>query len=293
MKERYYKPSGKISPLGVIYFLVIVAILAPVFALAYAYAIWYIPIIYLNFILLIFLVMAMGNVVDFVTKWGKIRLKVFVWLGAILFGVVVLYLHWAVWLSLFWNNNGSWDLGSDFTIALSKFDLELILEFIKDPGLTWNTIKHVNELGPWVISETVMQGTTLWILWGIEAVALIFGPVVFGTKQVSYPFCESKNTWAPARILDKRMQYVNDAKKFKAELENGNFDVILNVETEGEQLDSSATLILYECDNQDYLSVANVSRTLEKGKAKTKADDIVSFLIVDKSNSQKIQNKFA
>jgi len=47
----YYKPSGKFSPIAFVYLLLVCAIIIPILGAIYAYATWYIPIIYVNFLI--------------------------------------------------------------------------------------------------------------------------------------------------------------------------------------------------------------------------------------------------
>ena len=71
---QFYKPSGKFSPSFILFFLLVSLIAFPLLGLIYAYCIWYIPFIYINFFITLgfgFLVALCVNKV--VIRKGKVR----------------------------------------------------------------------------------------------------------------------------------------------------------------------------------------------------------------------------
>ncbi|MBK7885415.1 MAG: hypothetical protein IPJ81_17725 [Chitinophagaceae bacterium] len=49
--DKYYKPSGRFSPISIVFLIIICSIAIPILGFLYSYAIWYIPFIYINFII--------------------------------------------------------------------------------------------------------------------------------------------------------------------------------------------------------------------------------------------------
>jgi len=98
MNNLYYKPSGKFNPISFLYFLLAICIAAPILAFIYAYAILYIPIIYLNFLCLAGIALGLGFVASFVVDLGKVRNKMLALLFGILIGIVGYYFSWVVWI---------------------------------------------------------------------------------------------------------------------------------------------------------------------------------------------------
>ena len=68
--SNYYKPSGKFSPIAFVYLLLVCAIVMPILGTIYAYATWYIPIIYVNFLI----TFGFGVSISFVVRLLVIRL---------------------------------------------------------------------------------------------------------------------------------------------------------------------------------------------------------------------------
>ncbi len=64
----------------------------------YAYAIYYIPFIYINVVLTVGLAFAVGMIVVHVMRGAKVRNGVAFGVAALLVTAVAFYGHWAVWL---------------------------------------------------------------------------------------------------------------------------------------------------------------------------------------------------
>ena len=96
---RYYEPSGKFSPVGLLIALMTAPVGAAVISVIYAYAIIYIPIAgTVSFLLGIGAGFGIGFACNLLIKAGKIRnstVTFFVGTVAALFGFFV---HWAVWI---------------------------------------------------------------------------------------------------------------------------------------------------------------------------------------------------
>ena len=72
--SNYYKPSGKFSPISFVYFILVCTVALPILATIYAYLIWYIPIIYLNFLVTFGFGFAIAITVGYlVVRLGKVR----------------------------------------------------------------------------------------------------------------------------------------------------------------------------------------------------------------------------
>ncbi len=74
MKQNYYQPSGKFSLKSIVLFFVLSVTLFPLWGGLYAYAIWYIPFIYINFIITGIFAFGIGFMISqIVFKIGKVR----------------------------------------------------------------------------------------------------------------------------------------------------------------------------------------------------------------------------
>ena len=99
--SNYYKPSGKFSPISFVYFILVCTIALPILATIYAYLIWYIPIIYLNFLVTFGFGFAIAITVGYlVVRLGKVRNYGLAILFALIASLVAYYLQWVVWADL-------------------------------------------------------------------------------------------------------------------------------------------------------------------------------------------------
>ena len=106
--KQYYKPSGQFSPLSFLLWIIAALIIFPLLALAYAYAIWYIPIPYVNFFITAFLGLVIGVVVSkFILKIGKVRNRKLAFVFTLFAALTTLYIHWGIWVDLAFNISGT------------------------------------------------------------------------------------------------------------------------------------------------------------------------------------------
>lgn len=93
--SNYYKPSGKFSPISFVYLLLLCAIAMPILATIYAYLIWYIPFVYINFLITAGLGFAIGIAVwQIVIKLGKVRNYGLAILLALIAALAAYYFQW-------------------------------------------------------------------------------------------------------------------------------------------------------------------------------------------------------
>ena len=103
--SNYYKPSGKFSPISFVYLLLVCAIAMPILGTIYAYATWYIPIIYVNFLITFGFGVSISFAVSLlVIRLGKVRNYGLSALFAIIASFVSNYRLLVVWLDLVLNS---------------------------------------------------------------------------------------------------------------------------------------------------------------------------------------------
>ncbi len=172
-RPTYYEPSGAVGPLG----LLAVALFGPPVAwalgLVYAYLIYYIPFVYLNFLATVGLGLVMGLVALGCVRWGHVRnALVGAAIGALLGGLAV-WFQWSRWMALF--SEG----------AVDTYGL----------GLLWANIQIVASEGAWSIFSFTPMGAGLYIIWGIEAAIVVGIPAFLGLGATREPYCEECKVW--------------------------------------------------------------------------------------------------
>lgn len=100
----YYEPSGRFSFLSFLYLFLISLTALPLLAFGYAYATYYIPFIYINFLLTAGLGFGVGFVTNLaVLRLGKVRNTTLAALLGFLAGFITLYIQWAVWINILYS----------------------------------------------------------------------------------------------------------------------------------------------------------------------------------------------
>jgi hypothetical protein len=227
----YYTPSGKVPVAGMLVAAATAALAAVVCAFAYCYSIWYIPIIYLN------IVVVMG--VPFLLSWliarlgiktGKIRNRSTAALLGLAGGVLFFVVQWALHCVMVTSSGEvhSIDFGSNqMGFAETGFSIEALLFYLFNPSETFSLIGAINEVGTWGIKSTTVSGIPLTICWVIEAFCILCISVYLPWKQAVIPFSETENQWLAERVLNGNVEITNASDQLKHEIESGNFNTLL------------------------------------------------------------------
>ncbi len=288
---KYYHPSGKFNPIAFLYFIVIALIILPLLGLAYAYAIWYIPFIYINFIIagifgfLIALIVGKG-----VVKFGKVR-NVPMTIGlSLLAGILALYFHWAVWVDLVINAGESYG-SSRIGITVSNIELLQTFNLALQPGLLFEIIGEINEYGTWGLRGATVSGIFLTIIWIIEAIIVIGVSVLVPIGYAKAPFCELSNEWFKEEELSA-FSYIEDHQEMIKNLENSNSEAFKDL-TKWKDLNKNHSIFnLYSSKhNENYISITNKkAKTNKKGEIEFDDNTLVEYLYL---NSEMTQNLLA
>jgi hypothetical protein len=183
MHNLYYTPSGKFNPITFLYLLIAIFVAVPIVALAYTYAILYIPIIYLNFLCVVGVAFGLGYVANFVIGLGKVRNKLLAFFIGLIVGLAGLYCSWLIWI--YDHMNAAYGVS--------------YMQLIESPLAFWDLIWGINEYGTWGIGrggDASVSGTMLTVVWIIEAFAMIAPPIFFAFSKAREPFIENDDIWA-------------------------------------------------------------------------------------------------
>jgi hypothetical protein len=277
----YYKPSNKFSFSGFPHFLAGLLLLVPLLGVAYAYLLWYIPLIYINLIVCLGFGGVVGYLMSQIVQRGKVRNKFIALSFGLIAGVFALYCQWVVWIDLVLNagqNYGNDHIG----ITVSNISTNQTWMLFQAPSAVWAFIKAVNEVGTWGIRGATVSGIFLAIIWAIEAIVIVGMAMVFPLAKAGKPFCETGNEWANEVELPAT-GYIQDPAGFKSDLENDKAGVLASLE-KGENTASHSMLTVYECpaSNQYYVSATNKVAGRDKdGKLEFKDTLIFDYLSVN------------
>lgn len=270
---RYYRHSGAFGFRGLIYMLALGAIGAVVLGLIYAYAIEYIPLVYLNMLLVIGYGTAIGACVHFGAKWGKVRNGALLLLGGAVAGLLAEYTNWVWWI-----------------FAYSKQEV-----FVFMPADLWQVIQDVNEQGAWSIFDSTPTGWELWAYWGMEAVVIV-GMSIFAAWVTlsSLPFCEACGRWVDGKDTLSPLDAVDDRKTFKSKLELGDYAPLKALKRLPEEGTGYTAVILQNCSGctgSNFLTVQAVTVSRDKkGKISRSTANILQNLVLNADTYRSIRS---
>ncbi len=289
MKAIYYKPSGKFSPLSLVYFIILSATLLPLLALLYSYCIWYIPFVYINLFITIGFGMGIGLIIASLTiKKGKVRNPTLALLLGVTGGLVALYFNWAIWANLVINSGETYG-SSRIGITVSNVKFLQVFSLITQPAALLEFIKEIGEYGTWGIRGTTIRGTFLYIIWFIEALIVIGVSAALTWQKARTPFCEISNTWSGEkelsafnRIKDKGQLITSLTVTTTSDLEEA-LSTLGRIE-DPETQDHSIFTVHTSDQGQNYLSVQNkIAKENKKGEIRFESNNVLEYIAISRT----------
>ena len=265
----YYKPSGEVTVTGLAAGLFGGLLVGFVLAFVYSYLLAYIPFIYLNILCTLGYMFALGCVVGWLLKSGKMRNPVVGVFVAAMVALVSYYFCWAVWLSAMLGRSD---------VDASAFALAI------QPAVMLDLILRINEHGAWSIGKSPVTGVFLWVIWGVEALIVLVGPPVLAWGVLmSEPFCEFCGEWC-----DEDKSLVSLAQREGASLrgvfESKEFERLKSVGAKDGGASDWYRLDLHRCkgcDRTNTLTVKSEKITFDsKGNSKVHSSDFITKLLL-------------
>lgn len=261
--NKYYKHSGKFGLMGPIYMFMIGAVGTLVLSAIYGYAIYYIPFIYLNFLITLGFGACVGILVGYGGKLGKVRNSGLLLIFGLIFGILAEYAGWVSWV---------FAVSKQQALALQPLDIFAV-------------VRLVGQEGAWSIFGWTPTGAALFAIWGIEAIMIIGTSTLASWGVVSStPFCEHCNRWVEDRNSITPLEPIVDPDQFKSKLERNGAEVVKALKKVKAENDAYTQLDLINCPGCEYsyyLSLKSINVEVDsKGKEKKDENDIVENYIL-------------
>lgn len=284
----YYKSSNKFSPIAILIFLLLSITIFPLLAFVYSLAVWYIPIIYINFIITIAIAVITAIVVNkILIPYGKLRSVPLAIMFGALSGMVVIYLAWVVHIDLQINISdviGNQRMG----VAVSTVDIRQALHFASHPAETFDIIGILYEYGSWSLFGINMSGFPLAAVWIIELGIVTILSAFAAIEPASRPYCEDSKDWFKKSIRGPFKPILN-RPEFVQRVENGDhtsFDIF-----ELTKNDQSDHILLYLYSNgsgKHYLTAEMHRARLTKDGVEWDISDFLKNIQINDRLKQKL-----
>lgn len=287
-----YKPSGKLSIVAWPCYLGAGTLLFPILAFLYAYAIWYCPFVYVNFIATAIFGGAMGGTLGYIVEKAKVRNFIVGVFFAIASSLLAYYIHWVVWVDL--AINAGQIIGDDriASIAVSNVHLNQLYFLFTHPAVTREIINEINTVGIWGLggSSDLAHGGLLSFIWLLEAGIIFLMAIKLGTEKLRQPFSEKTNSWIAGRSL-AMLEYIKNPHDFKSKLFKGDTSV-LQAMRKSNGLENHTAVKLFDSGAQErFLSFTNREMKKSNDKIEYKDTVIMPALVADEALIEMIRQK--
>ncbi|OON70496.1 hypothetical protein B0919_00220 [Hymenobacter sp. CRA2] len=268
---------------------------AAVLALAYVYAVWYIPLIYVNFLATIGFGLVLGVVLSRLVKAGKLRNPRLAGGLGLLVGLMAEYIQWAVYLTLIINTTDVNEFGSgarQMSIASTSFSPDVFLTILAHPGGMFSVMSELAGTGSWSIFGIQVSGIFLVAVWLIEAAIIVAMPALSAHTAAQAPFSEQCGEWAQEEAMTRRAPMLTNADEAATALLGAelyplphNADPVF------------CRLKLYATPNDTNCRFASLEQVRievdNKGKESEKTSDLLSYLALSPEAYETLRERFS
>lgn len=273
VQVRYYEHSGAVPFTGLLTMGAVGLAAACGLGWLYGVAIYWVPSVYIAFLLPLVLAVGIGVGTGWLARLGKVRSSAVCALVGLALGLVAEGVQWRAWLDSF----------------LAPGQLAQL-------GGTLGALPAIASRGAWTVFDWTPTGGALWAIWGIEGLIVVAGaPVVAFGRIADLPFCERCEVWLDEPTTLSPFDTIHDTDRLKQEIDAGDFGALRAMEKIRPGADRYAALDLNSCPRCQQLrlvSVRNVSRKVEgNGREATDETPIVRNLIVDPSTWDALAKK--
>ena len=278
MEHLYYKPSGIIPVKGIFISLITAFVITVILSIIYIALQWFIPFIYLNLFIAAGLGFGVGGAVFIAIGSGKIRNTKYEGVLAALCGLLAWYCQWGLFVSLMSEAEGS--MGGGMWVR-SSFNLTGFWYILTHPDILFQAMLSLNDAGTFTLKHNTVSGTLLWVVWVIEALIIIGGPILFSLSgRSTNPFSEQNDQWMEQRDVEGKLKSVADPDHMIQELSAGNLKFLKDFLPADDLSNDYATLRVYESpgDPVNYISVTNISHKPDKkGELKKETKTVIEY----------------
>jgi len=288
---KYYVPSGKFSPSSFLYFILTAIIILPILAVIYTYLVWYIPFIYINFLITAGFGFGVGMALQYLAiNIGKVRNPNLAVLFGVLGSFIAMYFSWAIWVDLVINAGESYG-NTRIGITTSNIKIVQVLELAFNPSLLLDLIVDINKVGTWGLRSATISGVFLAIIWLIELLIVLVIAVLVPYASAKRPFCELSNKWFEEETLPT-FNFINEVNEMIANLEEGcqtSFDELLLMPNNKSASHSVFTLFSSE-KGESFLSIENkLAGTNDKGEIEFNDHEFLEYVYINSSLKNKLK----
>ncbi len=268
-RSPFYQYSQKFSLISLVLILLVSAVFAVILGALYGLAIFYIPFIYLNFILTLLFGFALGGLIGTFGRLFHIRNPSLIWVIGFVIGVLAYYVAWVMWLHYFKEQ-----------IAWTYVPMDV-----------WRLVEDVARNGAWTFKSFTPTGLVLYSLWGIESLTIILLSAITAYGVIkSAPYCERCCCWLDGHLSYSPLTVMNNQilERLLVEEDLSSLNELTPVEASEPHYSEIDVSYCSQCENEYYLSFKDIIMTTDKdGNQEAKETVLIdNFILIPEDFNQ-------
>lgn len=277
MSQRY-QLSGSAPIFGVSLMFLFGLITAAIGAVIYSYAMHWIPIVQLNFVLTALFGMAIGGVVAWRATAGHVRSRLVPAITGLLCGIAGVYLAWG-------------------TCLLARAGVEDVrdIQLAFSPDVLLGYIGHVYEHGAWRLKNHAdpVTGVPLAILWVIEFITVLAGSTLIPWHAVAdKTYCEDCRQWCETESDLARLP-VENQESIAEDVNAGDLRALYELPRLPEAASEFLRVNIIHCpacSETNYLTLNRVAMSLDdKGEVKVDSTTLADRIVISRSDADRLR----
>ncbi|MDF7820502.1 hypothetical protein P1X15_22960 [Runella sp. MFBS21] len=153
---------------------IVALVTIPIVGWLYAYALWYIPVVFLRIVALVLILVPGAILATSLVKIRALTNQRLVMVGSFLGSGCAFYISWAIWLSLALNLE-SFSSFLVFTFPITHVDYSGVAHLVFHPSEMFSLMTKIATTGVWAIRGNNVSGGMLYIVWIVEFFAVLIG----------------------------------------------------------------------------------------------------------------------
>lgn len=260
--ELYYQPSGKFNTVAALYILGLGFAATLLLGAIYGLAIFWIPLIYINVLVVIGYGVLVGLAVGIAARIGKMRNPKLLTVYGLLFGLLAVYIGWISWI---------YAVTRGELLTFSAAHIAAIASAIAEEGA-------------WSIFGWTPAGAALYGIWLIEAAIIIVGATLAARGVIgATPFCEACDGWIEDPQIIAPLEPMLSGASAISSIEEHDFTPLTSLKKlpAGAEVFTQVELLRCDgCKNEHFLTVKAMRVQRTEDKVQKDEKDLVRNLII-------------
>jgi hypothetical protein len=280
----YYHHSGKVPAKSLVLTLIFLPLTAWFCAWAYVNLVWYIPFVFLNFVLTIIFSMLACIPVYFGVSDGGIRNRTVVYALCFLAGGCFVYFQWAYYCSYIMKTVKLEELQEITSRTRFRY-------FLQRPDKMVQIGTVILNEGTWSMFGSRVSGFVLLLFWMTEAAFSIGFGTWFILDLLKFPFSESMNTWLKEEFAPRGVKPLGvPVEEMRMKLETGDVNFLTAAEAASPHDSVRYELAVYKTSDlsEIWLSLFEVKVEFSKGKEEKTPKVLIKQVRLSKRNYEKL-----